>query len=155
MTANGYRRLPGGLSGFVRRASAWAGEDHLLLISGTRYHERYNRVYYGDILAIVVQRCMRFTVPWQLLMVIFVLLFSAITPSARALLFSLVGILLVVLIGVCVAFSCRVVIATAVGNVPVPGVSTIWEASLFLKKLAPQVEEAQRPANPPTEVPPQ
>src|SRR5437016_13358775 len=47
-----YRRLPGKQRGWIRKSSLWEGEDHLLLVRGTRFAEDYRRFYYRDIQAI-------------------------------------------------------------------------------------------------------
>jgi len=54
-----YKKLPGSLRGFIRRASLWEGSDHLLSVSGTRFSEEYRRFYYRDIEAIIIQKCPR------------------------------------------------------------------------------------------------
>ena len=148
MTANRYHRLPGGLRGFVRRNSAWQGEDHLLMVSGTRYHERYQRVYYRDVLAITVQRTRRMTASWLWFVLVFYGFVFGITlrsvPLWGALLLAASAMAVVMQIVFAFAFGCRLLVATAVGNVEVPGVMRTWDASRFLKNLAPLIADAQR-----------
>jgi len=50
-----YRRLPGRSRHWMGASTLWLGPDHLLLVSGRGYTERYHRFYYRDIAAIVTR----------------------------------------------------------------------------------------------------
>ena len=50
-----YRRLPGRARSLMGVSSLWEGPDHLLLVEGRGYTERYRRFYYRDIASIVTR----------------------------------------------------------------------------------------------------
>lgn len=50
-----YRRLPGRARSLLGVSSLWEGPDHLLLVEGRGYTERYRRFYYRDIASIVTR----------------------------------------------------------------------------------------------------
>jgi len=50
-----YTRLPGRARSLMGLSSLWEGPDHLLLVEGRGYTERYRRFYYRDIASIVTR----------------------------------------------------------------------------------------------------
>jgi hypothetical protein len=58
-----YRKAGPTRRGHLRRASLWLGDDHVLLVTGTRFVEKYRRFYYRDIQAITIRRARRFIFP--------------------------------------------------------------------------------------------
>jgi len=58
-----YRKAGPIRRGHLRRASLWLGDDHALLVTGTRFFEKYRRFYYTDIQAITIRRARRFIFP--------------------------------------------------------------------------------------------
>ncbi len=54
-----YRRLPGKGRTPVSWHTLWLGDDHLLAVHATGYHETYRRYYFKDIQAIVTRRTAR------------------------------------------------------------------------------------------------
>jgi hypothetical protein len=144
-----YRRLPGRRMGFLRCPSAWIGEDHILLVEGTRFRETYKRVYLRDLQALIIRRKPRFVIHWPyLLPVPFVAaaLFGVFRTKVAVpiLLAAFLAALSVILLSL--RFGCYLDLATAVGNVPVLSVSRLWTARRFAQKVTPAITLAQQPS---------
>jgi len=152
-----YRRLPGTHRGPIARATAWAGDDHILLVEGSRTSETYKRVYFRDVQALMITKRNRFILqtPWLLAPVALLIGGFALPTPWRAtggLVAALVlaGILVYLYVAG-IFFSCRFYIATAVGNVKVASVFRVWQARRFHAKVGPLIVAAQQqrqPANP-------
>jgi hypothetical protein len=159
MSETRYRRLPGTRRGVIARASAWLGPDHILLVQGSRVTETYKRVYFRDVQALLVTKRNRFVLQTQLLLIPPALLIAVLSLPTD---WRETGSLLAVLIGVAVLlylfivgsfYSCRLYIATAVGNVQVASVFRVWQAQKFHAKLGPLVMASQspKPSQPPNQ----
>jgi hypothetical protein len=144
-----YRRLPGTLRGFIRRASLWEGPDHLLSVTGTRFSEEYRRFYYRDIEAIVIRKCPRAGSLGVWGVSVFVCLIALIRavrfPGATvawAIVCSLFAFL-VFRLALSLFYSSRCYIQTAVSREELPSLlrerSTKWALARVRKKI----EEAQ------------
>ena len=145
-----YRRLPGRLMGFFRCPSAWTGEDHILLVTGSRFSEVYQRVYFRDLQALVIRRKPRFVMQWPyvFLVPVLLILFFGPLPTQRSL--PVIGGVLLITAGIVFAsfrFGCYLDLATAVGNVPVRSVAFLWTARRFAARVAPLVQAAQTTTN--------
>jgi hypothetical protein len=142
-----YRRLPGRRMGFLRSPSCWLGDDHILLVEGTRFAEIYRRVYFRDLQALVIQRKARFVMQWPYVLPLpFVLLalFGLFrTPVGLPILAAaLIAVLCLVLFSI--RFGCYLDLATAVGNVRVQPVTYLWTARRFAQKVSAAVIPAQQ-----------
>jgi hypothetical protein len=144
-----YSRLPGTFRGFIRRASLWAGPDHLLSVTGTRFVEEYRRFYYRDIQAIVIQKCPRAGSIgiWVVLgFICFVATIQASTavrapiagPVALA-----TGLFLLVRLVLSLRYSCRCYIQTAVSREELPSLLRPWIAEKALTRLRAKINDAQ------------
>jgi hypothetical protein len=142
ITSNGYVALSGTRRGFIRRASAWMADDHILLITGTRFHERYARVYYRDMQGLIIQRGGNIPISW------FWIVLAAVSAAIGAVQLGAWGLLigafaLIVPLGLGAGFGCRLYIATAVGNVQVQSVTKTWQVSRFSAMVRVRAEEAR------------
>jgi hypothetical protein len=144
-----YKRLPGSRRGFVRHASAWAGADHILLVEGSRTAEKYRRIYFRDVQALTVERRNRFIFePAWLWVAVALLIGSAIYPETQRDLRLTVSLLLVAAVPIYLIiagmfYSCRLYIATAVGNVKVGSVFRTRQARKFHQAVTPLVLASQ------------
>lgn len=141
-----YRRLPGRIMGFLACPSAWLADDHILLIGGSRFSEKYQRVYFRDLEALLIRRKSRFVIQWPYVLLVPFLLFIFFGPvSTQAFfpIFAVVAILVAVIVLISVRFGCYLDLATAVGNVPVRSVAFVWTARRFAAKVGPLVQAAQ------------
>ncbi len=144
-----YRKLPGSLRGFVRKASLWEGSDHFLSVTGTRFSEKYRRFYYRDIQAFVLDKSPRMGSfgLWSLAAIAFLVFFllalryrSNIVLSAGAALWLLVVVARIV---ITLRFSCRCYIQTAVSRELLPSVLRLWKVEPVLGRLRPRIADAQ------------
>lgn len=149
MSAPLYGRLPGVRRGVFTRASAWRTADYILLIDGSRFQERYRRVYFRDILGMMVTRRRRIVVQAQWIALAFALLIAVLfLPAGRRDMGLFAALLADAAIAVylylaALSYSCRLYIATAVGNVFVPSVFRVWQARRFMAAVEPAITEAQ------------
>jgi hypothetical protein len=149
VSGTGYRRLPGTRRGVIARASAWAGEDHILLVEGSRVSETYKRVYFRDVQALLITKRNRFVIqtPWFLFLPALVVLLYRL-PAEWQITGITAGVLvlaaLVYLYVASVFYSCRFYIATAVGNVQVGSVFRVWQARRFHERVSPLILAAQQ-----------
>jgi hypothetical protein len=144
---NRYRRLPGRIRGFVRCHSTWIGEDHILLIGGTRFSETYQRVYFRDLQALLIRRKPRFTMEWPPLLLAPVLLFLVFgpLPIQRSFPFLAVVLAIVAIMAfLSIRFGCYLDLATAVGNVQAPAVKYLWTARRFAARVGPLAVASQQ-----------
>jgi hypothetical protein len=144
-----YRRLPGALRGFIRKASLWEGPDHLLSIDGNRFVERYRRFYYRDIEAIIVQKSPRAgsLVLWVLSGLALFLAWNWLTHRRwiMASLPAVIGLFLLLLYRVIVSlrFSCRCFIQTAVSREQIPALLRARNLEPALSRIRCRIAEAQ------------
>jgi hypothetical protein len=142
-----YRRLPGRRMGFLKSPSCWLGDDHILLVEGTRFAETYRRVYFRDLQALVIQRKARFVMQWPYVLPLPFLLLALFGGFRTQVALPIVGAAVVA--GVAVAllsirFGCCLDLATAVGNVRVKSVTYLWTARRFAIKVSAVVTPAQQ-----------
>jgi hypothetical protein len=151
MNGTRWRKLPGVRRGIFTRASTWTTADYILLIEGSRIHEYYRRVYFRDILGMVITRKRRIVVeaPWIVLMPALILAALFLSPTWRS-----TGLLIAALADAAIvlylyiatlSFGCRLYVATAVGNIFVPSVYRIWQARKFMAAIEPAILEVQSP----------
>jgi uncharacterized membrane protein (DUF485 family) len=143
-----------------RRATVWAGPDHILLVEGSRTSETYKRVYYRDVQALLVSKRNRFVISawlWLLPIVLFIAVLRLPSDWMATGSFAAVLIVLAVIIYLLAAgrsYSCRLYLATAVGNVEAPSVYRVWQARRFNERLKPFIVDAQQAlVSPESEVP--
>ena len=156
LSVNGYRKLPGTRRGIFTRASAWAGDDHILLIEGSRASERYKRVYFRDVQALIIMRRNRFVIeaPWLFVPPVLAIAAVSLPPAWRAtgtgwlVAGLIVAAILVYLYVAAFFYGCNLYIATAVGNVRVKSVFREWQARRFHEKVTPLVMAVQETAPP-------
>jgi hypothetical protein len=152
MTGISYRRLPGTRRGVVARASVWAGPDHILLVEGSRVTETYKRIYFRDVQALLITKRNRFVIQTQLFLLPPVLVAGVLTLPADwratgSLIAALIAAAALVYLFIAGSFySCRLYLATAVGNVQVPSVFRMWQARRFHEKVQPLILAAQAEA---------
>jgi hypothetical protein len=138
----------------IARASAWAGDDHILLVEGSRISETYRRVYFRDVQALLIVRRNRFVIeaPWLLVAPAVLFAVLALPVPWRDTGWLLAGLavvaILVYLYIAAIFYGCRLYIATAVGNVKVASVFRVWQARRFHGKVTPLVLAAQQQAPP-------
>ncbi len=162
MSAFPYRRLAGSRHGTLSHASAWAGKDHILLVQGSRISETYQRVYYRDVMALLVMKRTRFMFDARLWLVppLLIGLVASLPSDWRS-----TGSGVAALIGLAIAgylyiaasfYGCRLYLATAVGNVAVASVFRTWQARKFNEQVKPLILAAQQAiaTPPPLETPP-
>src|SRR5258707_961730 len=129
-----YRRLPGRQMGFVRCPSAWMGDDHILIVGGTRFHEIYQRVYFRDVQALVIRRKARFVMQWPYLLPIPFVVAAFLGGYPRGIGLLILGAVAIAAVAravFAVRFGCHLDLATAVGNVRVRSVASTWTAGRF------------------------
>jgi hypothetical protein len=149
MNTPAYRKLPGSRRGFFTRSSVWLGQDHVLLVEGTRVHERYQRVYLRDVLGMVVLRRTRFIVQvyWIASMLLLPIVAAFVPANWRATSLSVAGgidiALLIALYVLGIERGCKLFFATAVGNVLVRPVFRLGTAQKLLNQLEPVILAAQ------------
>jgi len=157
MTANsrvGYRRLPGGKSGLLRRDTLWLGPDHLLHVRSSRFSEDYRRFYFTDIQALVVQHRPvgnRLAVDWVAIGVGVAALTALFLAHHAAW-----GTLFAVVVAAYIWYvlrreDCEAWVQTAVGTAELPPLCRIRSANRALALIDEQVREAQ-PAIPVAEL---
>jgi hypothetical protein len=128
------------------------GPDHILLVQGSRISETYQRVYYRDVQALLVMKRNRFLIDaWLWLLPVALLFAVGATPFAWRSTASLLAVLIVLgVIGYLVVagafYSCRLYLATAVGNVPVASVFRVWQARKFNRQIRPLILAVQHAA---------
>jgi hypothetical protein len=81
--AHGYRRLPGKGRSLVSWHTLWLGEDHLLAVQTSGYHESYRRYYFKDIQAIVSCRTTRGR-NWSIVLALLLLLTAGGALATRS-----------------------------------------------------------------------
>ena len=145
-----YKRLPGRLMGFIRKASLWEGADHVLLITGTRFSEDYKRFAYRDIQALIVQKRVRsgsigiwVAAPFACVLAISI---AISLPAYKAIPWSIAGVLIALLLYRSIAslyFSCACYLQTAVSRQELPCLFRIWNARKALARLRANIEAAQ------------
>ncbi len=156
MTDN-YTRLPGTgkdfeAGAFTTKFTLWLGQDHLLSVTDTGFHETYKRFYFKDIQAIIVCKTLRGTV-WSVL-----LGFLSLDALALALMgilshWSMTAIVLLSALGgilsLCFAANlihgatCRTSIRTAVQVEPLRSLNRLRTAMKVTAILRQRIEEAQ------------
>jgi hypothetical protein len=129
--------------GFVGCPSAWIGDDHILLIGGTRFSETYQRVYFCDLQALLIRRKRRFVMQWPYLLLVPLFAFASLRSGGASLSFGVVAAIMALIALVSTAFGCYLDLATAVGNVPVRSVAFVWTARRFAAKVVPLVTASQ------------
>lgn len=154
LTVNGYKKLPGTRRGIIARASSWEGDDHILLVEGSRISETYKRVYFRDVQALMIMRRNRFVIeaPWLLVPPVLLIVALSLPAPWRATGWLMAGLIVAaVLVYLYVAaffYGCNLYIATAVGNVRVKSIFREWQARRFHQKLTPLVMAVQQTAPP-------
>ncbi len=141
-----YRRLPGRLRGWIRKSSLWEGEDHLLLVRGTRFAEDYRRFYYRDIQAISMHRVpVLGSIGWLVLNLILCVLFVAVAVgSPRGWWIALpLTALLIANIVVSLRYGCRCHVQTAVSREELASLIRTWSARKTFARLRARIEQAQ------------
>jgi hypothetical protein len=141
-----YRRLPGNLRGWIRKSSLWEGDDHLLLVRGTRFAEDYRRFYYRDIQAISMHRApVLGSIGWLLLNLILCVLFVAVAvDSPRGWWIALpLTALLIANIVVSLRYGCRCHVQTAVSREELASLIRTWSARKTFARLRAKIDEAQ------------
>lgn len=141
-----YRRLPGRIMGFVRCPSVWMGDDHILVVDGTRFHETYRRVYFRDVQALIIQRKRRFVMQWPYALAIPFLVVAQLQlyPYRMTIPILIVGLIAAaVLAFLSIQFGCYLDIATAVGNIRIRSVIFTWTARRLARKVTPAIVAAQ------------
>jgi len=143
-----FRRLPVRARGIGGSASYWLGPDHLLVVTMEGYHERYRRVDYRDIRAVIIRR----TNTWLLLLLLGLVLMivTGILPLASGdpagqvmgsifLVLSLILVVIQLVAGP--TCSCRLI--TAVQRRDLPYLNRWRQASRLLEELQSEVNRAQ------------
>jgi hypothetical protein len=150
----GYSKLPGARRGVFTRSAAWAANDHILLIEGSRASERYKRVYFRDVQALTIMRRNRFVIeaPWLFVPPVLAIAAVSLPPAWRAtgwlMVALIVAAILVYLYVAAFFYGCNLYIATAVGNVLVKSIFREWQARRFHEKVTPLVMAVQQTAPP-------
>lgn len=145
-----FRRLKIRGGGLIGTASYWLGPDHLLIVTVDGYTERYRRIFFRDIQAIVIRR----TTTWIWLTVALsaLSLVGAVLPaSTGAFEGMIVGSLILAGFGGGLIFNliagptctCRVI--TAVQNRDLPHLNRWKSANRLLEALQVEVNQVQRP----------
>jgi hypothetical protein len=147
MTAR-YRKLPGRRRGFIRGASVWMGELHLLSVRSMRFREEYKRFHLGDVQAIVVASAPRFHISTRAFGIALLLLISypilrGRAPGALPVLWIVAALAVVAWVSVSAWFSCRCRIHTAVSSDELPSVYRTWTARRFLARVEPRIVAVQ------------
>ena len=140
-----YKRLPGRVSGFLHSPSVWLGDDHILVVSGSRFEERYHRVYLADVKAMVIKRRGRFAMQWWYLIALPLIVLAWNSPWSWLNIPLGLG-LLAAGFGLAAASlreGCDLFLSTEVGYVKVPSVALTWTARRFAARLTPAIVAAQ------------
>jgi hypothetical protein len=143
-----YERLPGRRRGFIRGASLWLGDDHLLLVRSMRFREEYKRFHLRDIQAIVVARTPRIHVSTRAfgLVILYAIAYGIVRGFyARELpyLWAAAAIAVAVWLYISLWDSCRCRIYTAVSSDDLPSIYRTWTARRFLSRVEPRIAEVQ------------
>jgi len=153
-----YSRLPGRARSLMGVSSLWLGPDHLLLVEGRGYTERYRRFYYRDIASIVTRNTPSFTVGIIALASLLALSTVAVaTASVDARPYVLVIAMLPAALALAVHVirgpSCRSEISTAIQTAPLP--FRRWRAARkAIARIRERIAQAQPVAAPADEAPP-
>jgi hypothetical protein len=153
MSESTYVRLPGSAANLVVRSSLWLGNDHLLAVEATSFHERYRRFYFGDVQAIHVRRTRRQATVVTLLAVLLAAVSGASlmirasfdSKVAAFVFFAIAGLPLMVALLVEIARGPRasVTLYTAVGAVPLPSLNRVRTADRVLSMLGHRITAVQ------------
>lgn len=139
-----YKKVAAG-GGSFERQKLYFGDDHLLVIDGT-YSERYRRLYYKDI-----QALLRYPTAGSIILqviLIFILIPSLIgllsgDEFAWGYLFPIVPIGLILAYSIYLGRSCRIALKTQVQLVRLSAVGNLRKARKFEARLTERVEQAQ------------
>ena len=130
-------------------ATYWLGPDHLLIVTQDGYHERYRRIYYRDIQALVIRRTSTWL--WITVVLIGMLILMGMLPLTIGDVFGLwfgginLGIWTTFLIFHLVGGpSCGCRLVTAVQNRDLPHLNRWKRASRLVDELQAEVNRVQR-----------
>ena len=143
-----YVQLPGAYRGFFRKASLWEGVDHVLSVSGSRFHEEYRRFYYRDVQAFVVERTARAgSLGWWsvLLILLIIAIIATVENDPRYSWVALVVLSLLVIIRLEITFrrSCRCSIQTAVSRELLPSLMRRAATEAVIARLQTRIAAEQ------------
>ncbi len=143
-----YVRLPGSYRGFFRKATLWEGLDHVLSISGTRFHEEYRRFYYRDIQAIFLEKRPR-AGSWVWSIILAALLILTVIAAAQndAPYYWAAVILLLLIFAIRLEISlrrsCRCTIQTAVSREVLPALIRLKPSQATIARLEMRIAAEQ------------
>jgi hypothetical protein len=138
-------------------SSLWLGPDHLLLVEGRGYTERYRRFYYRDIASIVSRNTRSFAVGIVVLASLLALSTAAVATASvdirpYLLVVAVLPAALALAIHVIKGPSCRSEITTAIQTAPLP--FRRWRAARkSIARIRERVAEAQPAPAAPAEAP--
>lgn len=149
-----FRKIKIKSRGVGGSATYWLGPDHLLIVTQDGYNERYRRIYYRDIQAVVIRRTSTWI--WITVVLIGILIVMGLLPLTSGDVFGLwfgginLGIwttfLILHLVG---GPSCGCRLVTAVQNRDLPHINHWKQASRLVGELQAEVNRVQRrPAEP-------
>jgi hypothetical protein len=145
-----FRKIKIRTAGLAGSATYWLGPDHLLVVTLDGYQERYRRIYYRDIQAVVIRR----TNAWiyfaiallGLLLLAGVLPFATGGFAAQIWGGGVVGFgLIALVVHLIVGPSCECRLVTAVQNRNLPYLNRWKNATRLLDALEVEVNRVQRP----------
>lgn len=132
-------------------ATYWLGPDHLLIVTVDGYNERYRRIYFRDVQAIIIRRTSTWI--WMAVVMSLLLILAGILPISTGqlegyifggIMITVVGVILVAHLIAGPTCGCRVV--TAVQNRDLPHLNRWKPASRLLEALQAEVNRVQQPA---------
>ena len=136
-----YKKLPG-RSGQSR---LWLGEDHLLLVTKSGYHESYRRLYFSDIQAIIVRKSaqrMIINIICGSCALLFVPL-AFIGPLRLLVTVALVLVCLAVVINSLLGSTCKCSIQTMTARHPIPPLERTRYVLKTLSEILPLIAASQ------------
>ncbi|MBI1177329.1 hypothetical protein GC207_07805 [bacterium] len=145
-----FRKLKIRGAGLIGSASYWLAPDHLLIVTIDGYTERYRRIYFRDIQAIIIRRTSTWI--WLTVALSALTIVAGILPMSTGEIEGLIsGGIMVAGFGSGLAFnliagptcSCRIV--TAVQNRDLPHINRWRKANRLLEALQNEISRVQRP----------
>lgn len=146
-----YVRIPGKDCGLYRRRTLWMGDDHLLLVESSGFTERYQRLHFKDMQAVIIHETTRMR---DLNVMFAALAFLSATPALIHLDFphsplSLAGMVLSVLFLIALLVNmlrgptCACSVQMPLATHELPTLRLHKDVETLLDRLKPQVEKIQ------------